>query len=163
MLADKDRIFRNLYGQHDWGLKGARARGAWDGTNATSCRRTERLPVVARCWPGGLSFMVPLVRHVWMDPAPAPGLRFAPSPNGLLHLGHAYSALMNARAAAALNGRLLLRFDDLDRTRSRTHYEFRQSSGISNGSAFASMRRCAARAITSRTTTRPWPIWRRRD
>ncbi|MFZ0651609.1 MAG: NADH-quinone oxidoreductase subunit NuoF, partial [Pseudolabrys sp.] len=32
MLADKDRIFRNLYGQHDWGLKGARARGAWDGT-----------------------------------------------------------------------------------------------------------------------------------
>ncbi len=32
MLADKDRIFRNLYGQSDWGLKGARARGAWDGT-----------------------------------------------------------------------------------------------------------------------------------
>ena len=34
MLADKDRIFRNLYGQHDWGLKGARARGAWDDTKA---------------------------------------------------------------------------------------------------------------------------------
>ena len=32
MLADKDRIFKNLYGLHDWGLKGARARGAWDGT-----------------------------------------------------------------------------------------------------------------------------------
>ena len=32
MLDDKDRIFRNLYGLHDWGLKGARARGAWDGT-----------------------------------------------------------------------------------------------------------------------------------
>ncbi len=32
MLADKDRIFRNLYGLHDWGLAGARARGAWDGT-----------------------------------------------------------------------------------------------------------------------------------
>jgi NADH-quinone oxidoreductase subunit F len=32
MLADKDRIFRNLYGQHDWRLKGAQARGAWDGT-----------------------------------------------------------------------------------------------------------------------------------
>ena len=29
MLADKDRIFRNLYGLHDWGLEGARARGAW--------------------------------------------------------------------------------------------------------------------------------------
>src|SRR5438128_2961040 len=34
MLADKDRIFRNLYGQHDWGLDGARKRGAWDGTKA---------------------------------------------------------------------------------------------------------------------------------
>jgi NADH-quinone oxidoreductase subunit F len=32
MLADKDRIFRNLYGLEDWGLEGARARGAWDGT-----------------------------------------------------------------------------------------------------------------------------------
>ncbi|MGE0339592.1 MAG: NADH-quinone oxidoreductase subunit NuoF [Xanthobacteraceae bacterium] len=32
MLADKDRIFRNLYGLHDWGLKGAMQRGAWDGT-----------------------------------------------------------------------------------------------------------------------------------
>ncbi|MFL6799311.1 MAG: NADH-quinone oxidoreductase subunit NuoF [Xanthobacteraceae bacterium] len=34
MLDDKDRIFLNLYGQHDWGLQGARARGAWDGTKA---------------------------------------------------------------------------------------------------------------------------------
>jgi NADH-quinone oxidoreductase subunit F len=34
MLADKDRIFKNLYGLHDWGLEGARARGAWDGTKA---------------------------------------------------------------------------------------------------------------------------------
>src|SRR3954447_23797345 len=34
MLEDKDRIFRNLYGLHDWGLQGARRRGAWDGTNA---------------------------------------------------------------------------------------------------------------------------------
>ena len=34
MLDDKDRIFTNLYGLHDWGLKGARARGAWDGTKA---------------------------------------------------------------------------------------------------------------------------------
>jgi NADH-quinone oxidoreductase subunit F len=32
MLADKDRIFTNLYGQHDWHLAGARARGDWDGT-----------------------------------------------------------------------------------------------------------------------------------
>src|SRR5215469_9827239 len=34
MLADKDRIFLNLFGHHDWGLKGARARGGWDNTKA---------------------------------------------------------------------------------------------------------------------------------
>jgi NADH-quinone oxidoreductase subunit F len=34
MLSDKDRVFKNLYGRHDWGLAGARARGAWDGTKA---------------------------------------------------------------------------------------------------------------------------------
>ena len=34
MLQDKDRIFTNIYGQHDVGLKGAMKRGAWDGTKA---------------------------------------------------------------------------------------------------------------------------------
>ena len=34
MLADKDRIFTNIYGQHDFSLKGAQARGHWDGTKA---------------------------------------------------------------------------------------------------------------------------------
>jgi NADH-quinone oxidoreductase subunit F len=34
MLADKDRIFTNLYGIHDWRLPAARARGAWDNTKA---------------------------------------------------------------------------------------------------------------------------------
>jgi NADH-quinone oxidoreductase subunit F len=34
MLSDKDRIFTNLYGLGDFGLKGARARGGWDGTKA---------------------------------------------------------------------------------------------------------------------------------
>jgi NADH-quinone oxidoreductase subunit F len=34
MLADKDRIFQNLYGLHDWRLKGAMARGDWDNTKA---------------------------------------------------------------------------------------------------------------------------------
>ena len=38
MLADKDRIFTNLYGLHDWGLKGAMARGGWDGTNLKTNR-----------------------------------------------------------------------------------------------------------------------------
>jgi NADH-quinone oxidoreductase subunit F len=32
MLSDQDRIFTNLYGEHDWGLDGARRRGDWDGT-----------------------------------------------------------------------------------------------------------------------------------
>ena len=34
MLADKDRIFTNLYGLQDWTLKGAMTRGSWDGTKA---------------------------------------------------------------------------------------------------------------------------------
>ena len=34
MLDDKDRIFKNFYGQGDWGLEGARKRGSWDGTKA---------------------------------------------------------------------------------------------------------------------------------
>ena len=34
MLADKDRIFTNLYGVHDWRLPAARARGSWDNTKA---------------------------------------------------------------------------------------------------------------------------------
>ena len=32
ILADKDRIFTNLYGFHDWRLEGAKARGVWNGT-----------------------------------------------------------------------------------------------------------------------------------
>ena len=49
--------------------------------------------------------------------------RFAPTPNGALHLGHAYSALMNARLVGASGGRLLLRIEDLDRTRCKPEYE----------------------------------------
>ena len=40
LLQDKDSIFRNIYGFHDWRLKGARARGAWDGTKASSTKAT---------------------------------------------------------------------------------------------------------------------------
>jgi glutamyl-Q tRNA(Asp) synthetase len=53
----------------------------------------------------------------------SPVLRFAPSPNGFLHLGHAYSALCNERLAAETNGRVLLRIEDLDRTRCKPEYE----------------------------------------
>ena len=55
--------------------------------------------------------------------ATAPVLRFAPSPNGALHLGHAYSALINERIAAESNGRVLLRIEDLDRTRCKPQFE----------------------------------------
>lgn len=49
--------------------------------------------------------------------------RFAPSPTGHLHLGHAYAALYAARAAKAESGRLLLRVEDIDQTRCRTAFE----------------------------------------
>ncbi|MDG4898775.1 tRNA glutamyl-Q(34) synthetase GluQRS [Mesorhizobium sp. WSM4976] len=49
--------------------------------------------------------------------------RFAPSPNGELHLGHAYSALLNQRMAARVGGRLLLRIEDIDTTRCTPQFE----------------------------------------
>lgn len=49
--------------------------------------------------------------------------RFAPSPNGRLHLGHACSALLNGDLAAAWGGRLLLRMEDIDVTRCRPAFE----------------------------------------
>src|SRR4051794_478864 len=52
-----------------------------------------------------------------------PVFRFAPSPNGHLHLGHVLSALLNADMAAASGGRLLLRIEDIDTTRCRPEYE----------------------------------------
>jgi glutamyl-Q tRNA(Asp) synthetase len=52
-----------------------------------------------------------------------PGFRFAPSPNGYLHLGHALSALLNADKAKAAGGRMLLRIEDIDETRCRPEYE----------------------------------------
>jgi glutamyl-Q tRNA(Asp) synthetase len=49
--------------------------------------------------------------------------RFAPSPNGLLHLGHALSALTNERLASRFDGRLLLRIEDIDLTRCKPAFE----------------------------------------
>ncbi|TRC98032.1 tRNA glutamyl-Q(34) synthetase GluQRS [Mesorhizobium sp. WSM4303] len=49
--------------------------------------------------------------------------RFAPSPNGELHLGHAYSALLNQQMANAVGGRLLLRIEDIDTTRCTPEFE----------------------------------------
>jgi glutamyl-Q tRNA(Asp) synthetase len=49
--------------------------------------------------------------------------RFAPSPTGYLHRGHAFSALTAAKAAADAGGRFLLRIEDIDRARCRPEYE----------------------------------------
>jgi len=53
---------------------------------------------------------------------PQPVFRFAPSPNGELHLGHAYSALFTERAARDIGGLFLLRIEDIDRTRCRPEF-----------------------------------------
>ncbi len=49
--------------------------------------------------------------------------RFAPSPTGYLHRGHAYSALTAYEAARAAGGRFLLRIEDIDTQRCRSHFE----------------------------------------
>jgi glutamyl-Q tRNA(Asp) synthetase len=49
--------------------------------------------------------------------------RFAPSPTGRLHKGHAFSALMAWRAAKAAGGRFVLRIEDIDPTRCRPEFE----------------------------------------
>ena len=56
-------------------------------------------------------------RHQAMRPA----LRFAPSPNGALHLGHALSALTGFDMARHLDGRFILRIEDIDVVRCRPH------------------------------------------
>lgn len=53
---------------------------------------------------------------------PSPVLRFAPSPNGLLHLGHAYSALFTDFWAQRLGGSWLLRLEDIDVSRCRPEF-----------------------------------------
>lgn len=94
--------------------------------------------------------------------------RFAPSPTGPLHLGHAYSAHQGWQAARAAGGRFLLRMEDLDTSRIRPEYYagieddlrwlgldwdgpvLRQST---RGSAYASaLDRLAAMGLTYRCT-----------
>jgi len=52
-----------------------------------------------------------------------PVFRFAPSPNGYLHLGHAYSALFSHAMARRMDGRFLLRIEDIDTGRARPEFE----------------------------------------
>ena len=49
--------------------------------------------------------------------------RFAPSPNGKLHLGHAFSAIVSERVAKKFNGKFLIRIEDIDIGRSSAKYE----------------------------------------
>lgn len=49
--------------------------------------------------------------------------RFAPSPTGRLHVGHAYAALVGFQTARAAGGRFLLRIEDIDQTRCRPEFE----------------------------------------
>jgi glutamyl-Q tRNA(Asp) synthetase len=54
---------------------------------------------------------------------PPPVFRFAPSPNGYLHLGHAFSALLNFDLATRSGGRFLLRIEDIDAARCKPEFE----------------------------------------
>jgi glutamyl-Q tRNA(Asp) synthetase len=49
--------------------------------------------------------------------------RFAPSPTGYLHLGHAFSAMFASQTAAQLGGKMFLRIEDIDRGRCRSEFE----------------------------------------
>src|SRR3546814_15328230 len=72
-----------------------------------------------------------MLRNLWPDSSAHPTAsgfgcfmltRFAPSPTGELHLGHAYSALLAHDAARRAGGRFRLRIDDIDGSRSREAY-----------------------------------------
>jgi len=54
---------------------------------------------------------------------PLPVFRFAPSPNGYLHLGHAFSAMLNFDLVRETGGRFLLRIEDIDTTRCKPEFE----------------------------------------
>ena len=81
-----------------------------------------------------------------------PVFRFAPSPNGRLHLGHAYSALLNAELAAASGGRFLLRIEDIDLDPLPPGVRAGDLSTTSPGSACAGRNRCGGSRSTSSNT-----------
>lgn len=58
-----------------------------------------------------------------MDLVKPPIFRFAPSPNGYLHLGHAYSALKSQDLCQKLGGKMLLRIEDIDTQRCHAKFE----------------------------------------
>ena len=78
---------------------------------------------------------------------PPPVFRFAPSPNGYLHLGHAYSALLNFDLARAAGGRFLLRIEDIDAARCKPEFE----AAIYRGSRLARHRLGSSRCGGNRS------------
>lgn len=54
---------------------------------------------------------------------PKPKLRFAPSPNGFMHVGHAYSALLNVEVARLLRADFIIRMEDIDQLRCTKAYQ----------------------------------------
>ena len=83
-----------------------------------------------------------------------PVFRFAPSPNGELHLGHAFSALLDYELCRRAGGRFLVRIEDIDRTRCRPGIRGRRFSAISPGWGSTGRSRCGGSRSTSPTMRR---------
>ena len=83
-----------------------------------------------------------------MSISPAIVTRFAPSPTGRLHLGHAYSALFAEAAARQSNGRFLLRIEDIDPARCRPEFEQGILEDLSKGAEGALITSAAKDAVT---------------
>ena len=73
-------------------------------------------------WPGNVAIAASAAQPGSCPEMSQPTFRFAPSPNGELHLGHAYSALLNQQLARQADGRLLLRIEDIDSARCTPEY-----------------------------------------
>src|SRR3984893_14870829 len=102
----------------------------WDIKHSEIGSSRLRLPGQGRGERLALVSPAPLLRAEVEKAIPASGsvmtistLRFAPSPNGYLHLGHALSAILNFDMARRTGGRFLLRIEDIDATRCRPEYE----------------------------------------
>ena len=102
------------------------------------------------------------VRRSWSCSVamPQPVFRFAPSPNGYLHLGHALSALLNFDMARAAGGRFLLRIEDIDATRCRPEFEAAIYEDLA-WLGIAGSSRCGGSPSISTTTARRSPSSRR--
>jgi glutamyl-Q tRNA(Asp) synthetase len=86
--------------------------------------RAQSVPVPPPAWPGErkAAKATPVIDQAAPSPV-QPVFRFAPSPTGYLHLGHALSALIDHDLCRAAGGRFLLRIEDIDRTRCRGEFE----------------------------------------